>query len=132
MKLADGVELCRMIEEFCPQFGFHVALTGGCLYKDGDRKDIDILFYSVRQTDADRDGLTAAMITHGVKLIRAYGWMTKMKWRGAVIDVFFPDTPKASDDQYRERDEPDPDHLREMAMEDRRDRHLATFDDFDI
>ncbi len=38
----EAIELCRIIEDICPQAGCHVALTGGCLYKDGERKDLDI------------------------------------------------------------------------------------------
>jgi len=42
--LEDAILLCKAIENKCPDFGYHVALTGGCLYKYGDRKDIDIMF----------------------------------------------------------------------------------------
>jgi hypothetical protein len=48
---ADAIALCRKIEEHVPDAGMHVALTGGCLYKDGTRKDADILFYRIRQAD---------------------------------------------------------------------------------
>lgn len=124
MKLNDGVELCRIIEAFCPQFGCHVALTGGCLYKDGDRKDIDILFYSVRQSEMDRDGLSDALLAAGLEIIGVHGWMQKMRWRGVMVDVFFPETPKTSSDEYRRRDETDPDHMRELAYE-RREAEAA-------
>ena len=56
-----AVTLCRLIETFAPQYGCHVALTGGCLYKNGDRKDIDVLFYRIRQVEKiDHDGLKMA------------------------------------------------------------------------
>jgi hypothetical protein len=42
--LAEAVEVCRQVEAICPPFGCHVALTGGTLYKDGERKDLDLLF----------------------------------------------------------------------------------------
>lgn len=41
---AEAIALCREIEQICPRFGCHVALTGGCLYKDGPRKDADLLY----------------------------------------------------------------------------------------
>ena len=44
-----AIELCKRIESVCPRYGCHVALTGGLLYKDGPRKDCDILFYRIRQ-----------------------------------------------------------------------------------
>ena len=40
-----AIEICKEIEMRAPSYGCHVALTGGCLYKDGDRKDCDLLFY---------------------------------------------------------------------------------------
>ena len=60
--LKEGVELCRQIEEICPQYGCHVALTGGTLYKDGERKDLDLLIYRIRQCESiDYSGLYAAL-----------------------------------------------------------------------
>ena len=110
MTLADGVDLCRLIEAFCPGFGCHVALTGGCLYKDGDRKDIDILFYSVRQKEMDRAGLTLALVSDAkMELVAVHGWMQKMRWRGAVVDVFFPEEPKLeSGEHYPLVESPEP------------------------
>ena len=56
--LYRAVEICRSIECECPKFGCHVALTGGTLYKDGERKDLDILFYRIRQVEnIDYDSL---------------------------------------------------------------------------
>lgn len=37
---AEAIALCRKIEDVCPAFGCHVALTGGVLYKLGERKDL--------------------------------------------------------------------------------------------
>src|SRR3546814_15766415 len=45
--LDDAVALCRKIEKIAPEYGAHVALTGGTLYKDGPRKDVDLLFYQI-------------------------------------------------------------------------------------
>jgi hypothetical protein len=35
--LDDAVAMCCAVEQVCPPFGCHVALTGGTLYKDGGR-----------------------------------------------------------------------------------------------
>jgi len=91
---AQAVDLCRKIEIIAPQFGCHVALTGGTLYKDGERKDADILFYRIRQVDEiDVDGLVAALDGIGVKCGPDYGWCYKAKYEGRNIDFFFPERP---------------------------------------
>lgn len=40
-----AIRLCRWLEPIVSRYGFHVGLTGGCLYADGNRKDIDIIIY---------------------------------------------------------------------------------------
>jgi len=90
--LNDAIELCRIIEEFAPMYGCHVALTGGCLYKDGKRKDIDILFYRIRQvSEVNHDGLKAALSDAGISDITGFGWLLKGSWKGIGIDMFFPE-----------------------------------------
>lgn len=87
-----AITLCRMIESFAPDFGCHVALTGGCLYKNGDRKDIDILFYRIRQVEkVDHEGLKAALAKNGIENIKGFGWLLKGVWCGVDVDMFFPE-----------------------------------------
>jgi hypothetical protein len=106
MKLVDAVHLCRFIEAFCPEYGCHIGLTGGCLYKDGERKDVDILFYRIRQIQQiDRDGLTGALKRFGLEFIGRYGWMQKMRWQETVVDIFFPETPQSEIDAYERQQE---------------------------
>lgn len=89
---AEAIELCRLIEAVCPTFGCHVALTGGCLYKDGERKDLDILFYRIRQVyEIDADGLWQALEKIGVVFDRGFGWCCKATFNGRSIDCFFPE-----------------------------------------
>lgn len=89
---AEAVELCRKIEAICPPFGCHVALTGGALYKDGDRKDLDILFYRIRQTPSiDTEGLFAALEGIGVNKVSGFGWCHKAVMGEKKIDCFFPE-----------------------------------------
>ena len=91
-KLQDGVEICRLIEGVAPEFGCHVALTGGTLYKDADRKDIDILFYRIRQvTEINQDGLFAVLEGLGFKKPTGFGWCFKSEYRGHKLDMFFPE-----------------------------------------
>lgn len=89
---AQAIELCRQIEAICPAFGCHVALTGGLLYKDGERKDCDILFYRIRQVEViDMDGLFDALATIGVVKVSGFGWCHKACFEGRQIDCFFPE-----------------------------------------
>jgi hypothetical protein len=88
----EAVEMCRAIEAVCPPFGCHVALTGGLLYKDGPRKDCDVLFYRIRQIEAiDVDGLFAGLEAIGLAKVSGFGWCHKAEWRGKPVDCFFPE-----------------------------------------
>lgn len=88
----EATALCRMIEGICPTFGCHVALTGGLLYKDGLRKDADILFYRIREEpEIDISGLMAALSEAGIEPGNDYGWCYKASFNGKPIDFFFPD-----------------------------------------
>ena len=90
--LPQAVDLCRQIEAVAPLYGCHVALTGGCLYKDGDRKDLDILFYRIRQVvTVDEAGLFSALKTIGVVKVSGFGWCHKATYEGRNIDIFFPE-----------------------------------------
>ncbi len=92
-----ALELCRKIEAICPDFGCHVALTGGLLYKDGPRKDADILFYRIREVDEiNISGLMDALQSIGVIATSDYGWCYKAVFTDEDdneydIDFFFPD-----------------------------------------
>ncbi len=113
----QAVDLCRKIEAVCPEFGCHVALTGGLLYKDGERKDADILFYRIRQVDEiDVDGLMSAMEDIGVSPGRDFGWCHKATYAGRPIDFFFPDRV-VDDDDYPPHTEPDPDQARQERID---------------
>jgi hypothetical protein len=88
----EAIALCRDIEAISPRFGLHVALTGGLLYKDGERKDADILLYRIREEQADFNGLFSALrFGLGIELIDDFGWCKKATWRGKPIDFFDPE-----------------------------------------
>ena len=90
--LITAITLCRKIESFAPKHGCHVALTGGCLYKNGDRKDVDILFYRIRQVEKiDHDGLIKSLESIGFYDITGFGWILKGKYSNINIDMFFPE-----------------------------------------
>ena len=90
--LLQAVAMCREIEKVAPQHGCHVALTGGCLYKDGNRKDVDIVFYRIRQVEKiDHDGLKESLQSIGFTDIRGFGWLLKGDYKGVNVDMFFPE-----------------------------------------
>lgn len=89
---SEAVALCRKIEEICPQYGCHVALTGGTLYKDGERKDCDILFYRIRQVEEiNFGGLLDGLRDIGINYASGFGWCVKFDCDGKNIDAFFPE-----------------------------------------
>jgi len=94
---AEAIELCRIVEEVAPDFGCHVALTGGLLYKAGRRKDADLLFYCIRQVDEiDIGGLLTALADLGFDIGPARGWVRKAHFEGKPVDLFFPEAFPAS------------------------------------
>jgi len=89
---AEAIDLCREIEKGCPQFGCHVALTGGLLYKDGPRKDCDIVFYRIRQVPKiDMDNLLPWLESKEIFFEDGFGFVLKFSFKGKEIDAFFPE-----------------------------------------
>ena len=87
-----AIELCKVVEAIAPEYGLHVALTGGLLYKDGPRKDCDILLYRIREVNQPNwNGLWIALAGVGVVLDADFGWCKKAKWNGLDVDIFDPD-----------------------------------------
>ena len=90
--LDEAVALCGLIETIAPAYGCHVALTGGTLYKEGLRKDVDIMFYRIRQAPKiDREGLIDALQHIGLTMTTRHGWVQKALYQGKSVDLFFPD-----------------------------------------
>lgn len=91
--LGAAVELCVRLEPLAAECGGHVALTGGCLYKLGPRKDVDILIYPERgkvfswnlffQLASSKLGLRHSPL-------HDYGWCKKARLEGRWIDFFDP------------------------------------------
>lgn len=95
---SEALVLCKAIEDFAPEFGAHVALTGGLLYKSGTRKDFDILFYSIRQVEEiDIVGLLKRMKEIGFSDFKGpyRNWLYKAEFDGKPVDLFFPEQPKS-------------------------------------
>lgn len=70
----------------------HIALTGGCLYKSGKRKDIDIVVYRIRQVDTINTELFLKTFEHhGGRVHKDNGFCIKASWEGKPVDFFFPE-----------------------------------------
>lgn len=95
---AEAIKLCRLLEDAVPAYGAHVALTGGCLYKDGPRKDIDVLFYRIRQWPQIRmDVMWTELAMRGFVKKSGFGWCYKAEYMGKKVDCFFPEAARDED-----------------------------------
>ena len=86
-----AVELCKMLYKELGPLGLFPALTGGCVYKEGPRKDIDIVLYCHREKP-----LTTLPISHlagldGLTISGYYGFVTKAYYKGESVDIMFPE-----------------------------------------
>lgn len=100
---SEAIELARLVEPIAAAHNCHVALTGGCLYKDGVRKDCDLLFYAVRGQEIDSKELWTKLESIGLLYQRGSGWCQKGTYQGKGVDCFFPDG--GAEDDYEEMKE---------------------------
>lgn len=94
-----GETLCKILYHKLKDHGYFPALTGGLLYKEGDRKDIDIVIFRHRQMHdsfdmVDIDNLLKEV---GIEILAHHGFVTKAKWCGMTVDLF---NPEAVDGKY--------------------------------
>lgn len=93
MNQQEAVHQCIQLEQYAPNYGFHIALTGGCLYKSGERKDCDVVLYRIRQNlDPDLEGFFNELVTMGWTWGKTHGWVQKMvSPSGQNFDFFYPE-----------------------------------------
>lgn len=117
---AEAIALCSSIHPLTNQCGCYVALTGGLLYKEGPRKDLDLVFYRIRQVDGIDKKLLFALLDEslGIKVVKGFGFCHKaLSPDGRTIDMLFPEEDRvcskvdAGDVSGAplEEDDPDPD-----------------------
>lgn len=100
-----AIQTCRGIAPHTAECGCHVALTGGCLYQLGLRKDVDLLFYRIRQCpEINIDLLKEKLVALGFHDIRGSGWLWKATRYGVSFDLFFPEEQGGG---YYKEDAPD-------------------------
>lgn len=93
---AEAIALCKTIEKRCPVVGFHVAMTGGCLFKDGPRSDLRLVFYSIRHIKPDVHQLMNILGFLGFDHITGGGWRYIGYIGDKKVDLLFPESrPRA-------------------------------------
>lgn len=99
--LEQAVELCCKVEPILASLGCHVALTGGVLYKDGPRKDCDLIVYREGvefsaergpfEDTVDRDALLKALEAAGLSISKEFTRVVKMRCGDKHVDLIFPE-----------------------------------------
>jgi hypothetical protein len=89
--LSQSQDLCRKIEKLCPDYGCHVALTGGLLLKDGERKDCDLVFFRIRHIDKINLNLLIELEKLGIKNISGGNWRYVGYYDNKQVDLLFPE-----------------------------------------
>lgn len=98
---SQGIELCKIIYEKLSVKGYFPALTGGLIYKEGNRKDIDIVIYRNREMPSfEISDIHGLLVDCGLKDLKHFGFVTKADWNGVVVDLFNPES--VSSDNYGE------------------------------
>ncbi len=93
----EAVILCTEIEAFAPKYGCHIGLTGGCLYKNNYRKDLDILIYRIRQVEKiDWVGFIDHLKVINITITRNTGFVKKAIYKPFIghpqnIDFLYPE-----------------------------------------
>lgn len=102
MKQLDGIEVCKAMYDAISESGYFPALTGGMLYKDGERKDCDIVIYRHRQKvdHFEMQEIEPLLKRVGFSDFKYFGFVTKAKYKGFDVDLFNPET--IGDDTYDE------------------------------
>lgn len=121
----DAIAWCRRAEQIAPAIGFHVALTGGCLYKDGARKDLDVVLYRIRWQELAADAgyalvealqqaglIDLASAEEGVGCLGVESqsgdcddFVVKARHQGRPVDLIFPENTGEYDDSHRSQKE---------------------------
>lgn len=111
----DAVSLCQLLEPVAARNRCHVALTGGLLYKDGPRKDCDIVVYFEGRKPSDDAVATFSACVDRPALLNdfwtscqlqpmdIYTRVVKCLYRGKPVDLLFPELDGVYDKEAYER-----------------------------
>lgn len=92
----DILRLAKLLEPIADHAGFHIGLTGGQLYKEGERKDIDFVVYGTREGADKLPDINDLMVKWSNSLPdfqckSFHGYVTKATWKGYDLDFLYPE-----------------------------------------
>lgn len=100
---AEAIELCKVLEPVAARNRCHIALTGGLLYKEGARKDCDVIVYFEGKHPGDADPTTFVSCVDRNALLRdfwndcqlqtqdVYSRVVRCLYQGKRVDLIFPE-----------------------------------------
>ena len=102
LQLEKAVDACKVIFNAISSSGFYPALTGGSLYRDGPRKDVDIVIFRNRQNvdSFEISDIEQHLAEVGFSEFSHFGFVTKCKYKDLKIDLFNPETSIDFSDEY--------------------------------
>lgn len=78
----EAIRLCRELSIVVPATGAFIGLTGGTLYKQGMRKDLDVLLYRCRQVDQiNWRELYDTLHNIGIEIVKNHGFVKKAQYK---------------------------------------------------
>lgn len=109
-QLSNAIRICTVLYKLLEPYHVFPALTGGTLYKQGIRKDLDIILYK-GSSGGELYGRTLLNINkplfnkipkelseilsgHGFTDLTDYGRVIKCKYEGTYIDLIMPEAPE--------------------------------------
>lgn len=109
--LEKAIHIAKLLEKGLPD-RLHIGLTGGTLYKDGERKDIDFVVYSHKCYEQINTNQLAFQLSQlGLINTVNYGRVIKgqMSVDGALVDLDFI-VPESETGEYVEEEEANSHH----------------------
>lgn len=87
--IESAVKIAHLLEKGLPD-NLHIGLTGGVLYKDGPRKDIDFVVYSHRCFELiDTNWLAGLLLGLGLRNVTNFGRVIKGRFviGSEIVDI---------------------------------------------
>ena len=115
--LEKAVQIAKILEKGLPD-RMHIGLTGGTLYKEGERKDIDFVIYSHKcYEQIDTNKLQSKLVSLGLLDVVNYGRVIKgrMSINEEIVNLDFI-VPESKTGEYTEETEANEHHRTLIAI----------------
>lgn len=111
-----AITMCKELYNTLKKYDIYPALTGGTLYKEGLRKDIDIIIYKgtsgglLSLDEVIYEGVPISVgsstlheqfTSVGIEVIQDFGRVVKARWYNTDIDIIFPE---AREGEYKPKE----------------------------